>query len=99
MKSVTTETFATEIDAPCLAYFWAAWCGPCFSQEDDFKKLEEEFPKTSFLKINCDENHQLAIDYSIIAVPTTILFKKGKIVQKLVGMQKLDAMREAIKKL
>jgi thioredoxin 1 len=99
MKSVTTENFTQEIDAPCLAYFWAAWCGPCFNQEEELKILEKEFPKIGFLKINCDENHQLANDHNIIAVPTTILFKNGKVVQRLAGMQKVSAMREALKKL
>lgn len=100
MKSLTNETFVQHTqDGPCVVHFWAAWSGPCFSQEDDLLILEQEFPKIGFFKINCDEEHDLAIRYGIVTVPTVMLVKDGQPVKKIAGLRKLDETRNVLNSL
>ena len=100
MKSLTHDNFAKEIkEAPSVVHFFSAWCRPCFEQEDNLKQLETQYTKIRFMKVNCDENSDLAAEHSIIAVPTIIVFKEGKAARRLAGMQEVDYLKETIGKL
>lgn len=69
-----------------VADFWAEWCAPCqiYSQmfEEAAKKLEG---KALFVKVNVDENPEIAYEYGVMSVPTTIIFVNGKPVDWIVG--------------
>jgi thioredoxin 1 len=98
VTSLNSENFAKEVkDAPSVILFWTAWCGPCFSQEDDLGKLEGLFPAVRFRKVNCEENPDLSSDIS--AVPTLVFYKNGKPTKRLVGLQDPELLKETINKL
>ncbi len=87
MISLNENNFESiKKESTCLVYFWATWSGPCmnFSELDLFKKENPDFP---IYKVNVEENQKLTSKYSIVVIPTLIVFKKGKLVKTLIGTQ------------
>ena len=75
----------------CLVDFFATWCGPCRMLAEELKKLEN---KINIVKIDIDENPNLATEYAVDVVPTMYVFKNGKAVKKIEGyMQKNEILR------
>lgn len=75
----------------CLVDFFATWCGPCRMLAEELKKVENEI---NIVKIDIDENPNLATEYSVDVVPTMYVFKNGKAVKKIEGyMQKNEILR------
>lgn len=68
--------------------FWAPWCGPCRTVAPIVEELSEEYKgKVSFMKLNTDDNQEIAVKYQVMGIPTLMFFKDGKIVDKIVGAQ------------
>lgn len=86
---LTKENFESEVlksNLPVLIDFWAAWCGPCRILDPVLKEFaEEQSNKIKVAKVNVDENQELAVKYSIVSIPTLLLFKDGEIQKKLVS--------------
>ncbi len=86
---LTSENFENEVlksNLPVLVYFWAAWCGPCRMVAPVLEELSEEYSeKIKIAKVNVDESQELAAKYTIMSIPTLLLFKDGEIQKKLVG--------------
>lgn len=101
---LTTENFAEKVinsKEPVLIDFWAPWCGPCKMQEPILAELAKEF-QGKLLKIgklNVDQNPDLANKYQIMSIPTLIIFKNGKPVEQMVGVQDINGLREKLNKL
>ena len=75
----------------CLVDFFATWCGPCRMLAEELKKVENEI---NIVKIDIDENPNLATEYSVDVVPTMYVFKNGKAVKKIEGyMKKNEILR------
>jgi thioredoxin 1 len=89
--AVTTADFDKEVlesDVPVLVDFWAVWCGPCRLIAPAVDAVAEEFAgKAKVLKLNVDENHEIASRYGVQSIPTLIVFKGGQRVGELVGGQ------------
>lgn len=67
--------------------FWAPWCGPCRKLGPVLDEVAQEFEgKVKIVKLNTDENLKTAKDYSVSGLPTLLLFKDGKAVERLVGL-------------
>jgi thioredoxin 1 len=68
-----------------LVDFWAEWCGPCKSMHPVFKNLEKQYPNIKFARVNVDQNQNISTKFAIQSIPTFIMFKSGKIIDKMMG--------------
>lgn len=89
VKEVSTSTWETEV-VQCVGLvmvdFWAVWCGPCRMVAPIVEELSREYETNlKVLKLNTDENPEIAGRYQIMGIPTLLFFKDGKPVDKLVG--------------
>lgn len=97
MKSLTDADFDTELlSGTWLVMFWASWCGPCLNV-DYLTSIELTTPSIKIGRVNIEENPELSTEYSVIVVPTYIVYKKGKSVKRLTGLQTEESLKEALK--
>ena len=84
---VTDATFENEVlqaGEPVLVDFWAEWCGPCHAVAPVLERIAEE-KNLKLVKVNIDENQNLAGKYGIMSIPTMILFKDGEPTASAIG--------------
>jgi len=88
---LTDRNFSEEVlksPKPVLVDFWAEWCVPCQIIAPILQEIAEEFgEKIKIGKLNIDENPLISTTFLVDAIPTLILFKNGKIIQKFTGVQ------------
>jgi thioredoxin 1 len=76
----TDATFETEVlqsEGPVLVDFWAEWCGPCHAVSPVLERIAEE-RNLKLVKVNIDENQDLAAKYGVLSIPNMILFEGGQ---------------------
>jgi|TARA_B100001971_G_C18045284_1_gene459855 thioredoxin 1 len=76
--------------------FFAEWCMPCLMLSPVIEELAEEMKEVKFVKINVDDNKELAGKYQVSSIPCLILFKDGKEVERLIGNQTQEEIENKI---
>ena len=97
---LTEENFDGEVmqsDIPVIVDFWATWCPPCKILAPVFEELAGEYEgKMKFAKLDTDEVRAVAQKYSIMSIPTLIVFKGGKEIERMVGALPKESLKEKI---
>jgi thioredoxin 1 len=100
VKEFTDGNFEQEVlksATPVLVDFWAEWCMPCRMLAPTIDKIAQNYNgKVKVGKVDTDANRDIAIKYQISAIPTVILFHKGEIAQRFVGLRQERDFKEAI---
>ena len=86
-----------EAKETVLVDFFATWCGPCQMMEPVLENFAKTNPKVSVVKVNVDEAQELAMEYNVMSIPTLYVFKQGKPVNQMMGVQSDDNLKAATK--
>ena len=100
MLQLDKNTFKQTIKSGVVAVdFWAVWCGPCRMMAPIFEQVAEELTSKAMLaKLNIDENMPIAQEYSVMSIPTIVIFKDGQEVERVIGLRQKAQLLEIIKK-
>jgi len=101
--NLNDQNFEAEVlkaDVPVLVDFFAVWCGPCKLQGPIVDELAEETKdqKVKIGKLDVDQAPQTAEKYEVMSIPTLMIFHKGEVVEKMVGLRSKDDLREKLQK-
>jgi thioredoxin 1 len=102
IQHINQQEFTAKVEKGAGVFvvdFWAPWCGPCRMLAPILEQLAVEYQgKIEILKVNVDENNDLANKFGITGIPTLIVFKGSKAVDQLIGMAPKQKLSELIAK-
>ena len=102
LKEISESEFDQEVvkeTLPVLVDFWAPWCGPCKMLGPILEELAaENDSRLKVVKVNVDENPDLAQKYEVMGIPTMFLFKDGQVIDSFTGAMSKAALTEKINK-
>ncbi len=97
VKVTTDQTFEQDTSTGVsLTDFWATWCGPCRMQSPVIENLSEEMPNVHFTKMDVDQNRQVPQEFQIMSIPTLLIKKDGKVVDKVVGYHSKEQLKQLL---
>src|SRR4026208_569750 len=97
--TVTEQNFEQEViqsDKPVLVDFWAEWCGPCHAVAPVLDQIAEERSDLRLVKVNIDEEPELARSYGVMGIPPVILFDSGEPKAAAVGAQPKTMLEKSL---
>ncbi len=102
VKDVNEKEFEEEVlksNVPVLVDVWATWCGPCRMYSPIVEEVSNDYDgKIKFVKVDADENENIAAKYGIMSIPTTLLIEKGKVKAQSVGAVPKEVLKKWIEK-
>jgi thioredoxin 2 len=99
LKDSNFDEVVVNSDIPVIVDFWAPWCGPCKMMAPSFTNAAKSFPlKTLFAKVNTDEEQRLGARFAIRSIPTLILFKDGKEIERVSGALSEEQLKSLVRK-
>jgi thioredoxin 1 len=99
VHEINDENFKREIlesSKPAIVDFWASWCMPCKMMAPIFDKVSKQIPEVKFAKINVEDNQRYAGEFQVTGIPCLIVFKNGKEIGRIVGLQNEDSLKAKI---
>lgn len=90
IKNIDQNQFGSEVlqqPGAVLVDFWAPWCAPCRALSPTLEQIAAETPKAKVVKINIDENQDVAVQFGVTNIPYLAVFKGGKLVDSMMGNQ------------
>jgi len=98
LQDANFEEKVLKSSKPVLVDFWAVWCQPCKAIAPLVEELSSEFgDKVDFYKVDTDNNKQYAAQFGVRGIPTLIVFKDGKPMGQLIGMQSKSKIQDLLK--
>ena len=97
ITDATFDQVVLKSDKPVLVDFWAAWCGPCRMVGPIIEDLSKDYDGKAVIgKVDVDANQEFAAKYGVRNIPTVLVFDKGELVGRLVGVSPKNTYAEAI---
>ncbi len=98
----TAENFNNEVvnsEVPVLVDFYADWCGPCKRMSPVVEELAEEYDgKAKVGKVNVDQQQMLAAQFGVMSIPTFLIIKNGKVIDRAMGAMPKEALEDKLKR-
>ena len=91
------DQIVLQSETPVLVDFWAPWCQPCLMIAPILDELAEEYSgRMNIVRVDVDQNLKSAVKYSIMAIPSLLIFKKGKLITNVVGAKRKQDLKQII---
>jgi thioredoxin 1 len=102
LVELSAETFKQALTSkiPLGVDFYADWCVPCRAADSIIEKLAEEYQgRLTFARLNVDANHEITDIYEIMSIPALLIFSRGKVVKRFVGVRKIKGCKRPISRM
>ena len=100
MRNITKEQWDQEVlnsDKPVFVDFWGTWCGPCSRVAPIVEELAKEYEGTvKFVKVDVDQNKELASKYNVLSIPNLAIFRSGQVIAQLTGAASKESLKKYI---
>lgn len=96
----TADNFIEEVfqsDKTVLIDFYADWCGPCKKLSPIVSEIADERDDIKVVKVNVDQEQDVAIDFQVMSIPTLVVLKEGKVTNRAVGLIEKEEILELLK--
>ena len=97
IDDATFDQTVLQAEMPVLVDFWAPWCRPCLMVAPILDELAEEYSdRITIARMDVDQNPKTAAKYSIMSIPTLLLFKKGEPVSHIIGFRPKQELKRSL---